>query len=272
MLLGACSSNHFTVRPAPLWPFKQYAVRAGDGPEITAFYSRPDAEPRRLVVVVQSPPCEVHGQPLATQTISTAGVLWKQLSPDSAYIQFDRVGATHGEAGNDCEPGTLTEESWRYQAASAIDAIRKAEGMRSYPTLYLGLGEGAYVASLLATKDRYAQGLVLINGSGMDGFGKLAPRLPVLVVHGSNDARTPLDAAVLLFSQWAPTQHGVSLVMLDAYSHDLNLGSDRPECFEAAMQLIVSRARAMTDAGAAKRRRVEWSNCVEVMREFPEGQ
>ena len=271
LLLGACSADHFTVRPAPLWPFKQYAVSASNGPEMTAFYSRPDAEPRRLVVVVQSPPCAaVPDQPHAMQTISTSGVLWKQLSPDSAYIQFDRVGP-QADAEQDCESAPQTTESWRQQAASTITAIRKAEGLRSPATLYFGLGEGAYVASLLAARDRHAAGLVLINGSGMSsGVVKLAPRVPVLIVHGSDDDRTALEDAERLFSKLVTRKQEVALVVLDAYSHDLNLGSDRPECFEAAMQLIAARARTMT-AARSKHGLRERSDCTRVMREFADG-
>ena len=271
MVLGACSSNIVTVHPAQLWPFEQFSVRVNDGPEAVAFYSRPDVEPRRLVVVVQSPPCEAsRAQPQFAQAISTSGVLWKQLARDSAYIQFDRVGPKQDGAPSVCAATPWTIESWRSETASTIAAIRKAEGLLSHATLYFGLGEGAYVASLLAAKDRTAEGLVLINGSGLnDDFRRLAPRLPLLIVHGSNDDRTAVEAAVLLFSRLASTRRGVSLVMLDEYSHDLNLGGGRPECFEAAMQLIVSRARTMTAGADSKQGRVEWTDCADAMKEFP---
>lgn len=268
--LAACSSTRVSVQPAPVWPFQQLRISFARDGALTAYYSRPESAPARLFVVVQDPPC--YGAAPAPR-VSTSGVLWKQLHADFAFVQFESVGVRSsdtpqvdapcsGSAANSPSP-----DQWSRDIARSVAAIKRHEGLRELPTIYLGIGEGAMPAANAAARDPSTSLLVLLNGLHPD-IPKSAKRIPILIVHASADARAPVEEARLLFSRLAAGRNHVAMLILQGLDHDLGLTTGRPECFDASMQQIVARMRLMMRAELPLR--MESSDCERALAEFPE--
>jgi alpha-beta hydrolase superfamily lysophospholipase len=104
----------------------------------------------------------------------------------------------------------------------------------------------------------------------LDAFDHARQRQPVLIVHGGSDAQAPAEGSLLLFSELLAQGRPARMLVLHGLGHDLGLGSERPECFEASMRQIVSRLRIIAADPAAAAGQFEQSDCEAALTEFPE--
>jgi len=255
-LLSGCATHGVVVGEASLWPFQKLAVRTSTVGVVTGYFSRPQTEPRHLVVVLQTPLCQSPDGPGAKQaTISTGGVLWEQFAKDSAFLQFERPVMRRAASADsvveraDCEPqfqASLSSREWQRTAGEVIGAVRKREGLAAVPTIYLGVGAGTAPAINLADKDRRTAALVLIGG-GASVEPAMRARTPVVILQGALDEAVPVAAANALYSRLGERSHPASLLMFRQLGGDLGLSSDQPECFEMAMQTLAARTLAIAD-------------------------
>lgn len=255
-LLSGCAARGVVVGETSLWPFQKLAVRTSAVGVVTGYFSRPQVEPRHLVIVLQTPLCQLPDGPGVQQaTISTGGVLWEQFAKDSAFLQFERpvtrrtASADSAVESADCEPkfhASLSLRDWQRAAGEVIATVRKREGLAAVPTIYLGVGAGAMPALGLADKDRRTATLVLI-GKGAPVESATRARAPVVIVQGSLDDEVPMAAADARGSRFDERAHAVSMLMFRQLGRDLGLSSGQPECFEMAMQALANQARAFAD-------------------------
>jgi len=259
VLLSGCAARGVVVGETSLWPFQKLAVRTSTVGVVTGYFSRPQVEPRHLVVVLQTPLCQLPDGPAAQQaTISTGGVLWEQFAKDSAFLQFERPVMRRATSADsvveraDCEPqfqASLSSRDWQRTAGEVIAAVRKREGLAAVPTIYLGVGAGTAPAIGLADKDRRTATLVLIGG-GASVEPAMRARAPVVIAQGAIDEAAPVAAANALYSHLGERSHPAALLMFRELGGDLGLNSDQPECFEVAMQALADRALTFADEAA----------------------
>lgn len=169
--LQGCASPPVTVADAGMWPFKELRVRTTAEEPINVYLSRGLRESRRLAIVLQAPPCEQESAASEAAPVSTAGVFWEQFKFDAAFLQFERPGGSPAgaERRTECTQGSrrgLTVDRWSRAASEAVDAIRAHEGLDDAPSIYVGAGEGALPAALLAAADHRASALILMSASG----------------------------------------------------------------------------------------------------------
>jgi len=255
-LLSGCATRGVVVGETSLWPFQRLAVRTSTVGVVTGYFSRPQVEPRYLVVVLQTPLCQLPDGPGAQQAaISTGGVLWEQFAKDSAFLQFERpvtrrtASADSAAESTDCEPkfhASLSSRDWQRAAGEVIATVRKREGLAAIPTIYLGIGTGATPALGLADKDRRTATLVLI-GKGAPVESAMRARTPVVIVQGSLDDQVPMAATNARDLRFDERTQPVSMLMFRQLGRDLGLSSGQPECFEMAMRVLASQALAFAD-------------------------
>lgn len=168
ILLTGCSSSAILVRPTSLWPFQQLEISDHTG-ALTAYYSRPDVAPAHLVVILQDAPC--YQGDSASQRVSTSGILWKELHADSAFVQFEPVGVSRSDspalACTLSGSAQMTRASWARHVERAVAAIKRHEHLLRVPTIYFGIGDGAVVATALASQDRDTAALIVLNGENL---------------------------------------------------------------------------------------------------------
>lgn len=174
VFLTGCAS-HAIVTSTAFWPFQQLEIRTPSAGTVTGYYSRSEATPRRLVVILQTPPCDSGTQ--AAVIFNTSGVLWEQFKNDSAFFQFERPGVRRDAADSpaaamhECEPavrGSLTPEVWQRTTEEAVTALRAAEKFTNLESVYIGIGNGTLPAARLAADDRRAAALILVSGTGLN--------------------------------------------------------------------------------------------------------
>jgi dienelactone hydrolase len=327
VLLGACSSARVSVTTAPSWPFQQIEIGVTGERPLVAYYTRPEATPRALAVVIQNPACVPEREPgLTAAGVSTSGVLWKQLSQEFVFVQLESVGVRQSDppaTPRDCSEiaGGVRTAAWAADISRVVEALRRHEHLEAMPTVYLGIGAGATPAALLAARDRNTSALVLLNAAQLhagfdemmrafraassrsaldrggdrlesaptvtslaavapssrpprerllDAFEHSMRQRPVLIVHGGSDAQAPAEGSLLLFSELLAQGRPARMLVLHGLGHDLGLGSERPECFDASIRLIVSRLRTIAADPIAAAGQFEQSDCEAALTEFPE--
>jgi hypothetical protein len=70
-------------------------------------------------------------------------------------------------------------------------------------------------------------------------------RVSTLLVHGNANRESPIESALLLFSQLTSGSASASMVVVNGQGADFGLSSE-PQCFEKVMQLIASGVREAT--------------------------
>lgn len=174
VLLNACASQAVVTSSASFWPFKQLQIQTAAG-AVIGYYTRPEVPPRRLVVILQAPPCDDGSQ--GAVAFNTSGVLWEQFKSDSAFFQFERPGIRRAAADSsrapagDCSASLrdgFTRAAWKRTAGEAVAALRASEKLAGVESVYIGIADGAPVAAELAADDRRAAALVLVSGGGLN--------------------------------------------------------------------------------------------------------
>jgi len=278
--LSGCASRPVILEQTPYWPFERIRLRSTTLGEITAYAHRP-AGAVRAVVILQSPPCVGARSDRADPILSTGGVLWDELKRDSVLIQLERLGVQREEpqsSGTECRGAVgreVTAQTWSRAVQEVSSAVA---GDSRLPTVYLGIGEGAWPAAQLAATDPRASSLLLINGTGLnpsfeallnavhptDGTpaqdllaGVAAPtplqrrrpplalpplKVPTLLVQSTGSRDSPLESALSLLSQ-QPADSKVSLLVVEGLGADFGLNTGKIECFESVMRLLAQRTR-----------------------------
>lgn len=220
VVLGACSSARVSVTTAPLWPFQQLEIDPVGGRPLVAYYTRPEAAPRALAVVIQNPVCEPVREPgTAAVGVSTSGVLWKQLSQEFMFVQFEPVGvrmsdppATSARCAGPVDG--VRGDAWATDIGRMVAALRRHERLDATPTVYLGIGAGAAPAALLAARDRNASALVLLNAAQLHaGFDELMRAFRAASVRSA-----PVTPTIGLAAAVAPSAQPRTR-LLDAFDH-----------------------------------------------------
>jgi hypothetical protein len=168
------------------WPFEKIRLQSAAVGELTAYAHRPAAAVR-AVVIVQSPPCSAAPLPAADPVLSTGGVLWDELKRDSVVLQLEHPGKrpTDEPIAADCRPALRTGVSPHAWSLAIRDAFKVAAGDLRLPTVYIGIGQGAWPAAHLAASDPRASALLIVNGTGLN------PRFESLLAEVRRTDRSP---------------------------------------------------------------------------------
>jgi hypothetical protein len=168
-VLTGCTSAPILER-SPYWPFERIRLQSRAVGALTVYTQRPD-QAARAVVIVQSPPCGSALRPAVNRTLSTAGILWDELKPDSVLLQLEPPGAGRDDdsvAPQDCWPELRTAVSTERWSRALHEALIAIEGESRLSTVYIGIGQGAQPAVELAAQDRRAAALLIVNGIGLN--------------------------------------------------------------------------------------------------------
>jgi hypothetical protein len=186
IVLAACASRPVVLERSNYWPFEKIRLQSAAVGELTAYAHRPAAAVR-AVVIVQSPPCVTAPVHAADPVLSTGGVLWDELKRDSVVLQLERPGKRPDEepAAADCRPTLRTGVTPHAWSRAIRDAFTVAAGDLRLPTVYIGIGQGAWPAAHLAASDPRASALLIINGTGLN------PRFESLLAEVRRTDRPP---------------------------------------------------------------------------------
>ena len=281
-LSAGCAGRPVILEQSSFWPFNSVRLQtAAVGPLTAYFHDAP--QPTRAVVILQSQPCT---GTTAGASFGTGGILWDELKQDSLLLQLEQPGLLRNRAGPpaaDCRPelrGRIDARTWGRAIKEALAAVQQQRKL-DLPTVYIGIGNGALPAAQLAAADSRAMRLVIVNGVGLHPeFERLLATLhtqadaspPVtsiskrvdgnamaqvgkvatLFVHGSANRESPVESALLSFSQLASGGANTAMVLIEGQGADFGLGSDRPECFENVMRLIAASTRDASPAALTR--------------------
>jgi hypothetical protein len=256
-----CASRGVIVNTTPLWPFQKLEIRTTHAGIVRGYYSRPQVEPRYLIVVLQNPLCQPSDALSANDAaISTGGVLWERVAKTSAFLQFEHpIGrreslesSTVDRAGCEATSQTgLSSRDWQSAVSEVVGALREQERLRGLPTIYLGFAQGALPAIELAGKDRRAAALGLVSAR-IPAEAAARIRVPLVLVQGSRDEKEFVESSNSLYSRLSQRGQAVSMLTFRELGHDLGLSDGKPECFETAMEALATQALAFADERARK--------------------